>query len=668
LSATTYAWLVLAFPLAGCLVNAFGWRSLPGRAAGWIGTGAIGLAFINSIAALVMLLDKPDSGRELTSSLWNYASAAGLDIKLGILVDPLSVFMILVVSGVSTLIHLYSVAYLDSDRGYARYFSYLNFFVFSMLLLVLAGNFVLLIVGWAFVGFASYALISFWYRRNTATRAGMKAFVINVIGDVGLVLAAFLIFRDLGTFDYPSVFQAAPQHFSTNQGVVIAICLLICVGAFAKSAQLPLHTWLPDAMEGPTPVSALIHAATMVTAGVYLIARMHPLFVLAPTAADISAFIGLATLIFAATVALAVTDLKRIIAYSTISQIGYMIVGVSIGAYAAGLFHLMTHAFFKALLFMAAGSVISAMAGTQDINRMGGLRRALPFTSTLLIVGALALAAFPGTSGFFSKDEILVFAAQRGGFYWIFAIGGYFAALLTAVYAFRIVFRVFWGEPVPEARELEQGHLAHAEPQNPLSGENEDTDVGFPGAEHHIAERDWPMRWAMAMLGFGAIFGGLLQVPGATNVIDNFLRPTFAGSPFESIVPSDASAYRGLVIGGLLSIAGIAIAYLVYVARPGTSAALAARLRPVHTFLVNKWYFDELYDAVVYRPVIAMGRFANTVIERVVVQGIVAAAVDAVRGVGVIVRGAQSGFVRAYALLLIGGFAALGLYFLIVSS
>ncbi len=668
MSATTYAWLVLAFPLAGCLVNAFAWRSLRGRAAGWLGTAAIALAFLNAIGALVMLLDKPAGSRELTSSLWTYAAAGGLDIKLGILVDPLSVFMILVVTGVSALIHLYSVAYLDSDRGYARYFAYLNFFVFSMLLLVLAGNFVLLIVGWAFVGFASYALISFWYRRSTATRAGMKAFVINVIGDVGLVFAAFFIFRDLGTFDYLAVFQEAPQVFSTNQGVVIAICLLICVGAFAKSAQLPLHTWLPDAMEGPTPVSALIHAATMVTAGVYLIARTHVLFVLAPTAADISALIGLGTLVFAATVALAVTDLKRIIAYSTISQIGYMVVGVSIGAYGAGLFHLMTHAFFKALLFMAAGSVISAMAGTQDIDRMGGLRRALPFTSSLMIVGALALAAFPGTSGFFSKDEILVFAAQRGGFYWIFTYVGYLAAFLTAVYAFRIVFRVFWGEPVEEARELEQGHLAHAEPRNPMSGEREDTDVGFPGAEHHIAERDWPMRWAMIVLGLGAIFGGLVQVPGVTDVIENFLRPTFANSPFESIVPSDASAYRGLVVGGLLSVAGIGLAYLVWVVRPGTSAALARRLGPVHTFLVNKWYFDELYDAVVYRPVIAAGRFANDVVERVVVQGLVGAAVDAVRGVGVIVRGAQSGFVRAYALLLIGGFAALGLYFLIVSS
>jgi NADH-quinone oxidoreductase subunit L len=668
MSPTTWGWLVLAFPLAGFLVNAFAWRVLRGRTAGWIGTVAIALAFASAIGAVVTLQGHAADDRELTSSLWTYASAAGLDIKLGILVDPLSVFMILVVSGVSTLIHLYSVAYLASDRGYARYFSYLNFFVFSMLLLVLAGNFVLLIVGWAFVGFASYALISFWYRRNTATRAGMKAFVINVIGDVGLVVATFFIFRELGSFDFLTVFSDAQQQFSTNQGVVIAICLLILVGAFAKSAQLPLHTWLPDAMEGPTPVSALIHAATMVTAGVYLIARTHVLFELAPTAADVSAFIGLATLIFAATCALAVTDLKRIIAYSTISQIGYMVVGVSIGAYSAGLFHLMTHAFFKALLFMAAGSVISAVAGTQDIDRMAGLRRALPLTSVLMIIGALALAAFPGTSGFFSKDEILTFAADRGGMYWIFVIGGYFGALLTGFYAFRIIFRVFWGEPVPEARELEQGHLAHSSPENPLSGEKEDTDVGFPGEEHHIAERDWPMGTAMTILGFLALFGGLVQIPGVTDVIDRFLEPAFANSVFADVVPSVSSDYIGLLVGGIVSIVGIATAYWVYVSRPGMSAALIRRLSPIHTFLVNKWYFDELYDAVVYRPLIATGRFANAVFERVVVQGIVTVAVDLVRGVGVVVRGAQSGFVRAYALLLIGGFAALGLYFLIASQ
>jgi NADH-quinone oxidoreductase subunit L len=668
MSPTAWGWLVLAFPLAGFLVNAFGWRLLRGRAAGWIGTVAIALSFACAIGALVTLLGHSESDRTLTSSLWTYASAAGLDIKMGILVDPLAVFMILVVSGVSALIHLYSVAYLASDRGYARYFSYLNFFVFSMLLLVLAGNFVLLIVGWAFVGFASYALISFWYRRNTATRAGMKAFVINVIGDVGLVLATFLIFRDLGTFDYPAVFSAAQQQFQTNDGVLIAICLLLLVGAFAKSAQLPLHTWLPDAMEGPTPVSALIHAATMVTAGVYLIARTHVLFELAPTAADISAFIGLATLVFAATCALAVTDLKRIIAYSTISQIGYMVVGVSIGAYAAGMFQLMTHAFFKALLFMAAGSVISAVAGTQNIDRMGGLRKALPFTSTVMIIGALALAGFPGMSGFFSKDAILAFAAHRGGFYWIFVVGGYAAALLTAFYAFRIIFRVFWGEPVPEARELEQGHPAHAPPENPLSGEKEDTDVGFPGEEHHIAERDWPMWGAMSVLAFLSIVGGFIEIPGVDHVVESFLLGSFLDSSLYEDLPTVTADWEGLAVGGLISIIGISIAYLVYLRRPGTSAALVRRFGPIHTFLVNKWYFDELYDAVVYRPLVATGRFANAVFERVVVQGIVTAAVDLVRGVGVVVRGAQSGFVRAYALLLIGGFAALGLYFLIASQ
>src|SRR5215217_5004648 len=387
MSATSWAWLVLALPLAGSMVIACGWRALPGRTAGWIGTGAITLAFICSIGALIQLQGEPSDARELTDSLYSYASAAGLDIQLGILVDPLSVFMCLVVTGVSALIHLYSLAYMDSDRGYSRFFSYLNFFVFSMLLLVLAGNFVILIVGWAFVGAASYLLISYWYRRTTAVAAGFKAFVINVIGDVGLVIAAFLILDKVGSLDFLPVFEQAGDSFSTNDGTLVATCLLILVGAFAKSAQLPLHTWLPDAMEGPTPVSALIHAATMVTAGVYLIVRMHPLFEIAPTAADIGAIVGCATLLFAASVAIAVTDLKRVIAYSTISQIGYMVMGASIAAYGAGLFHLMTHAFFKALLFMGAGSVIGAMAGIQDMDRMGGFRSAMPFTSLALIVG-----------------------------------------------------------------------------------------------------------------------------------------------------------------------------------------------------------------------------------------------------------------------------------------
>jgi NADH-quinone oxidoreductase subunit L len=667
LSATAYGWLVLAFPLAGTLINGIGYRWLPGRTAGWIGTAAIFLSFFASLGMLAQVLDVGAHERHFTSSLYEYASAAGLDIQMNILVDPLSTFMCLVVSGVSALIHLYSVSYMTSDRGFARFFTYLNFFVFSMLLLVLAGNLVLLIVGWAFVGFASYALISFWYRRNTATGAGMKAFVINVIGDVGMVLAAFFIFRELGTFDLEGLFGAAQDTFQTNEGVVVVICLLLIVGAFAKSAQVPLHTWLPDAMEGPTPVSALIHAATMVTAGVYLIARFWPVFELAPTAADVVAIGGLLTLLIAATIALVVTDLKRIIAYSTMSQIGYMMVGVGIGAYSAGLFHLMTHAFFKALLFMAAGSVIGAMANRQNIDLMSGFRRAMPFTSALLIVGALALAAFPLTSGFFSKDEILVFAADRGGWYWLFVIGGYLGALLTAFYAFRIGFRVVYGEPCEEARELERGQIHHAEPENPMTGEREDTDVGFPGPSHQIAEREWPMKWAMSILGFGSLFAGFLQIPGVTDTVEVFLEGTFEGSKYADTVPSDASAYIGLAVGAVISIVGIAIAYYMYVARPGISAGLIERLRWLHDFLERKWYFDEAIDLLFVRPSLAVGRFANSVFERYVVQGLVLGATDLARGASAGVRGAQSGYLRSYALFLVTGFAGLGLYFLLQS-
>ena len=669
MSVTAWAWLVLLFPLLGSIAIALGFRAIPARVAGAIGTAAIGLAFACGVAALIGLLGESPDARHHASSLWEYASAAGLQIKLGIFVDPLSVFMVLVVTGVSTLIHLYSYGYMQSDEGYHRFFSYLNFFVFSMLLLVLAGNFVLLIVGWAFVGFASYALISFWYRRTTATRAGMKAFVINVVGDIGLVLAAFLIFRELGTFEYSQVFARAPHVFHTNEWSVTAICLLLLVGAFAKSAQLPFHTWLPDAMEGPTPVSSLIHAATMVTAGVYLIARTHILFVLAPTAADIAAFVGLATLLVAGTIALVMTDLKRAIAYSTMSQIGYMIMGVSIGAYSAGLFHLMTHAFFKALLFMAAGSIIAAMANEQNIDRMSGFGRAMRFTSITMLCGGLALAAFPGTSGFFSKDEILAYATARGGMYLIFTVLGYFGALLTAIYTFRLIFRVLPGRPCKEAQELiDTGHVAHAHPFNPATGEEEDADVGFPGAEHHIAEQSPPMKIAMGVLAFLALFAGLVQVPGLDDTITKFLEPVFADSPLAAIHPSVAASWAGLGIGAAISLAGIGIAYWLYVVRPEAPAALIRRFGPIHTFLVNKWYFDELIDVLVVRPALAVGRFADRTFERFVVDGLVTGTEDVVGGAGRIVRTVQSGFVRSYALLLVAGFAGLALYFLLSAS
>jgi NADH-quinone oxidoreductase subunit L len=669
MSATSYGWLILAFPLAGTLLVGLGWRVLPGRTAGWIASAAILGAFLSAIGALLDLQDHPAEERSLVDSAWTYASTGDFNVDLAILIDPLSVFMCLVVSGVSFLIHVYSVAYMGGDHGYARYFAYLNFFVFSMLVLVLAANFVLLIIGWAFVGAASYLLISFWYRRTTATGAGIKAFVINVIGDVGLVVAAFLLLNETGALDYAGVFAGAEEAFGRNDGTLVAACLLILVGAFAKSAQLPLHTWLPDAMEGPTPVSALIHAATMVTAGVYLIARCHPLFELAPTAADVGAVIGTATLVFAATVALVVTDLKRVIAYSTISQIGYMVLGVSVAAYGAGLFHLMTHAFFKALLFMGAGSVIGAMAGVQNLDRMGGFRKAMPFTFITFTIGALALSGFPLLSGFFSKDEILAFTLNRGGAYVVLALAGYVAAGLTAFYAFRMVFRVFFGDPVPEARELEGGHVAHGEPANPLTGEPEDTDVGFPGPEHHFAEKSFPMKAAMGPLALLAIVGGYVGVPGLTDTLETFLEPTFEDSRFADTHPSDSAEWIGLAVGGIIAIAGIAVAYVMFVQRRGITLRLADRFAAVHNFLMHKWYFDELFDAVFVRPLATAGSFGRRVIETEFVQGvIVGGATGAVRAGTSLARAVQTGYLRAYALLLLLGAAALLLYFLIAST
>ncbi len=670
MSPTTFGWLILLCPLVGSAVIALGFRRERGLIAGWIGSLAVGLSFVFAVCALVALLGRSETRRETVSSLWNYDVSSGVDAKLSILVDPLSVFMALVVSGVSTLIHVYSVAYMKSDRGYSRFFSYLNFFVFSMLVLVLAGNFLLLIVGWAFVGAASYLLISFWYRRKTATRAGLKAFVINVLGDVGLVLGTFFIFRHTGTLDFLKTFHEVPHVFGHDSTDLVAGCLLLLLGAFAKSAQVPLHTWLPDAMEGPTPVSALIHAATMVTAGVYLIARMHPLFEQAPTAADVGAIVGCATLLIAATIAIVQTDLKRVIAYSTMSQIGYMIMGVSVGAYSAGLFHLMTHAFFKALLFMAAGSLISAMGGEQSLDRMRGFRRAMPFTFGCFIVGGLALSGLPPFSGWLSKDDIIAFLDHRGGGFEILGILGYVGALMTGVYTFRMIFRAFFGEPCEEARELEHGHLFHPDtPTNPQTGEAEDTDVGFPGPEHHIAERDWAMKFPMSVLAVLAVIGGVLQIPGVDRSINRFLAPTFADSHLARLDPAAGTEWVGLIIGAAIGLLGITIAYRIWVVQPGTSARLQQRFAPLHKFLLNKWYFDELIDMTVVRPTQWLGRFAESVLERGVIGGgVTGGTLGLVRACSAAVRRLQTGFVRYYAAAMLVGIFGMALYFLISAT
>jgi NADH-quinone oxidoreductase subunit L len=672
MSPTTAAWLALACPLAGTIVNGLGFKVFKGRLPGVIGTTALLAAFVFAVIALLSLQGRDPEHRQLVSSLYDYAVTGSIDAKLSILVDPLSILMMLVVTGVSTLIHLYSVAYMSGDRGYARFFAYMNFFVFSMLLLVLAGNFFLLIIGWAFVGAASYLLISYWYRRTTATSAGIKAFVINHVGDIGLTLGTFFILKNSHTLDFLGTFAQADKLGAQHHGDLTAGLILLLIGAFAKSAQIPLHTWLPDAMEGPTPVSALIHAATMVTAGVYLIARMHPLFEQSVAAADVGTIIGAVTLFVAATIGMVVTDVKRVIAYSTMSQIGYMIMGVSSGAYVAGMFHLMTHAFFKALLFMSAGSLISAMGGNQNLDDMRGFRKALPFTFLCFVVGGLALAGVPPFSGFFSKDEILLFQAEAGGWHWILYVVGYLTALMTAIYTWRMIFRAFWGEPVEPARELEHGHLYHPpQPINPATGEVEDTDVGFPGPEHHIAERALPMKVAMGSLAVLATVGGVVLIPKTTTWLDTFLEPTFAGS---SVVahPSNTLLWLGLALGAALGLLGIFIAYKIWAHHPA-DATVAVRIRErvpaLHKFLVNKWYFDELIEWAVVRPFAWFGRFGQQTFERIFVNGtLVGGTSGVVRAGSAAVRAMQSGFLRAYAALLLVGAGAVILYFLIQSS
>jgi len=484
------------------------------------------------------------------------------------------------------------------------------------------------------------------------------------------VLGTFIIFQHAHSVEFLKVFHSTHHVFAHDSSSLVIACLLLGLGAFAKSAQVPLHTWLPDAMEGPTPVSALIHAATMVTAGVYLIARVHPLFEQAPTAGDVTAIGGCLTLLIAASIGLAVTDIKRVIAYSTMSQIGYMIMGVSAGAYSAGLFHLMTHAFFKALLFMAAGSLISAMAGDQSLDRMGGFRRAMPVTFVGFMVGGLALSGLPPFSGWLSKDEILGFLDHRGGGFLALGILGYIGAFLTALYTFRMIFRAFLGEPVEQARELEQGHLAHADvPRNPATGEEEDTDVGFPGADHHIAERDPPMRVAMGALAVLAVIGGVLQIPGVDDGIVRFLSTAFADSKLSRALPSTGGDWAGLAIGAAIAVVGIATAYRLWIAAPDTPAKIRARFAPLYTLFVNKWYFDELIDVLVVRPALMIGRLFDSAGERIVVaRGLTGGTVAVVRASSAAVRRAQTGLLRYYAAGMVMFISAVALYFLVSST
>ena len=579
--------------------------------AGLIGCGSVGISFLITLTALVGFLLSEENKKGGVDTLYNWVTAGSVSLNMSILVDPLSVFMLLIITGVGFVIHVYSIGYMEKDPDCSRFFSYLNFFIFSMSLLVLAADFFFLIVGWAFVGLASYLLIGFWKEKTSAVLAARKAFVMNVIGDVGMVIAAFIIFDNLGTLNFLEVFAAAKSTFRPNDDTILLITMFLLVGAFAKSAQIPLHTWLADAMEGPTPVSALIHAATMVTAGVYLIARCHVLYELAPFTMYLIATVGAVTAIFAGSMAMVQYDIKRVIAYSTMSQLGFMFLAVGVGMYSIAMFHLMTHAFFKALLFLSAGSVIHGLNDEQDIRKMGGIRYSMPITHVTFLIGSLALAGFPLTSGFFSKEAIIInsYHADMGNIiFWAMAIIG---AVMTGFYIFRVYFYVFSGQPRTDVS-------AHESPVIMIT----------------------PL-CLLAFLSLTAGFGG--------GMIDDFLS-TYFGAHMPH--PDDILLETIGLSAGLIGIVG-AVGF--YMTGKDRLEFIKQMLAPLYDLLFNKYYIDEIYNFLIVKPTRAVGAFLEKRAEKFGFDFAVDQVGVQVREVSRLISLWQSGNVRLYAFNMIVG-------------
>jgi NADH-quinone oxidoreductase subunit L len=623
------AWLCLLSPLVAALLITLGGTRLSRRGAAYLSTLSCFVAFAGALASLIGLLGEHASERHHLSTAWTWIQGGSYKSGLEVLVDPLSVFMMLIVSGVGALIVAYSIGYMDGDDEERRYFAYMSIFVFSMLLLVQSGNLILLLAGWGMVGLSSYLLIGFWHERPSAIAAAKKAFVMNAIGDATMALAFFLTIQKTGTLS----FGALNALHGESGWVVNLVALGLLGGAVAKSAQLPLQTWLPDAMEGPTPVSALIHAATMVTAGVYLIARTHVIFELAPKVQDLAAGLGAATLLLAGLIALVQVDIKRVIAYSTMSQIGYMFLGVGVGAYANGMFHLMTHAFFKALLFMAGGIVIHTLAGEQDMRKMGGLRRFVPRTYWAFLIGALALVGIPPFAGFFSKDSILAAAMDHGWYGYVLWVVGLVGAFLTGVYTFRMLFMVFWGEPSPYARE----HFHALKPD-------------VPGVS---------MESTVAVLAVLSVVGGWLQFAPVWHPVSTWLDTVAA--PLVS--PSNWQEALSSILAVALGLAGIGVAWLLYAAperRP------VPRLPFWQRTLEHKFYFDELYDSVFYVPSATVAYMLGGWIERPLILDTGTEIGDDTREVGGLVARLQTGLLRSYALAIASALAVLAIVFVVV--
>ncbi|MGQ9745571.1 MAG: NADH-quinone oxidoreductase subunit L [Dissulfurimicrobium sp.] len=658
-----YIFLIPFFPLLGFILNGLFGKRLGKTFVSYVGCASVGAAFITSLLVANDIFAKLPEHRRLVQTLWTWMAVGDFHIDLSFMVDQLSCVMILVVTGISFLIHIYSIGYMHEDESYWRYFAYLNMFVFFMAILVLGANYVVMFVGWEGVGLASYLLIGFWYQSDTNADAGKKAFIVNRIGDFGFVLGMFLMFVTFGSLSYLDVFPKAFHLYESGRlaidsPVVVAICLLLFLGATGKSAQIPLYIWLPDAMAGPTPVSALIHAATMVTAGVYMVARSNILYTLAPTALLVVALIAAATALMAATIGILQNDIKRVLAYSTVSQLGYMFVGVGVTAYWAGMFHLMTHAFFKACLFLCSGSVIHAMGGEQDMRKMGGLYKKMPITYMTMLIATLAIAGIPPFAGFFSKDEILwkafnfPYFPQIGKVIWFMGVLG---AGITAFYMFRLIFMTFHGE---------------------FRGTKEQA--------HHLHESPYSMTGPLIVLAFLSLTGGWFGISplvseslggGIPNMLEHFLDPVFEHSQdiiaSVAVVPhyTHSTEWTLMAISVLIAAGGIIGAFVVYMKKfPELPEKLAKSYSLHYKLIYNKYYVDEIYYLLVICPIYYLSIFLWKVVDVFLIDGlgINGQAWLVQKGSGV-ARNVQNGSLQTYAAFMLMGVVAMLWYLFKIS-
>jgi len=673
--------LIPLFPLLGFAINASMGRRLPKTISGGLASLVMLASFAVSLAVVWQLANLAPAQRLIEQTLYTWIASGDFVLDLTLRVDPLASVMILVITGIGSLIHIYSTAYMHEERDseYARYFSYLNLFAAFMLVLVLGGNFLVLFIGWEGVGLCSYLLIGFWFEKKSAADAGKKAFVVNRIGDYAFLLGTLLLFVRFGTLDFQRIASAvAPLAPEPMFGVLSLATLLLFIGATGKSAQIPLYVWLPDAMEGPTPVSALIHAATMVTAGVYMIGRNAVLFSHAPETMQVVAVIGASTALMAGTIGLVQNDIKRVLAYSTVSQLGYMFLAMGVGAFGAGIFHLYTHAFFKACLFLGSGAVIHALHGEQDIRNMGGLKSALPITYWTFLIASLAIAGVPGLAGFFSKDEILFETFAHG--HTILWTIGILTSLLTATYMFRLVFLTFHGErrhdaPPQHAVEEEPAHGPGADLHQPETHSHRPA-----GAAHHLHDAPAAMALALVVLAIGSVLAGYVGVPGR-NALASWLEPSFEARSVTTLAGEQvgeagrtgggeaAEADEGLeltlmVVSSLVAFAGIGLAGFIWLKRREIADKAAATFPGVYRALLNKYYVDEIYDATIVQPIrIVSQEGLWRGVDVHVIDGAVNGAASIVDGSSTLMRRLQSGSVRAYAgSLFIGVVLILGYY------